>query len=314
MGIVLLRRHEIDDVLWDKAVDQSQKHLPYAYTWYLDQVSRKQWSALVENDYERVMPLVWNRKLFGIKQIYQPILTQQLGVFGQEVEQGHYDTFFRYIPNTFWRMNMGLNKLLDPKSKLKNNITTKINLVLHLNQPYENIQSGYSKSLKKRIKKAAQHQVVIESKNIDQLISIYKTNLSQKVRLEDKHYQTIAGVIKEAVNRERGKIYEVRDLEDGNRVCCMGFFLETTTRIINVFGASTSHGKDKYSMHLMLDQVIKTHAGEKEIFDFEGSEIPGVATFFRSFGSIEENFSFFQKDKLLGWIKWLNELKGRLLV
>ncbi len=53
----------------------------------------KQWDALVWNDYEAVMPLTWNRK-YGIAYLYQPFLTAQLGVFGNDITPQITGSFF----------------------------------------------------------------------------------------------------------------------------------------------------------------------------------------------------------------------------
>src|ERR1043165_4983232 len=81
-AIKILKRKEVDEQRWNAAVDAAVFSLPYAYTWYLDAVAEN-WDALVWNDYEAVMPLVWLRKL-GIKCLYQPYYCQQLGVFSAE--------------------------------------------------------------------------------------------------------------------------------------------------------------------------------------------------------------------------------------
>jgi hypothetical protein len=64
------------------AIARSFNGIVYAYSWYLDIVSPG-WDALVKDDYKSVMPLTW-RKKYGIKYLYQPFFTQQLGVFSSD--------------------------------------------------------------------------------------------------------------------------------------------------------------------------------------------------------------------------------------
>ncbi|MEM6725303.1 MAG: hypothetical protein AAF598_14780 [Bacteroidota bacterium] len=80
MEIRYLKRDEIDQLKWDSCVHYANNGQVYGYTWYLDNVA-EDWDGLVEGDYESVFPLVWNSKIFGIKQLYQPFLSQQLGLF-----------------------------------------------------------------------------------------------------------------------------------------------------------------------------------------------------------------------------------------
>src|SRR5210317_1567418 len=78
----LLKRKEIDVQKWDDLIAHSTAETIYPYSWYLDTVSEN-WSALVVDDYRFVMPVVWKKKA-GMKYIYQPFYTQQLGVFSRE--------------------------------------------------------------------------------------------------------------------------------------------------------------------------------------------------------------------------------------
>ncbi|HRF18349.1 MAG TPA: hypothetical protein PK977_09275 [Chitinophagaceae bacterium] len=63
-NIRYLTHREIDKAKWDYRVSSSSNGLIYAYSYYLDTMS-KNWDALVLNDYEAIMPLVWNKKNRG---------------------------------------------------------------------------------------------------------------------------------------------------------------------------------------------------------------------------------------------------------
>jgi hypothetical protein len=68
--IIYLERHEIDISKWDRCIVNAPNGLIYARSFYLDAMAEN-WSALVSDDYQYVMPLTWNKK-FGIKYLYQP--------------------------------------------------------------------------------------------------------------------------------------------------------------------------------------------------------------------------------------------------
>src|SRR5437016_14568872 len=73
------QHHQIDKKKWDDSIRRSVNGMVYAYSWYLDVVSPN-WNALIEGNYEAVFPLTW-RKKYGFYYLYQPLFTQQLGVF-----------------------------------------------------------------------------------------------------------------------------------------------------------------------------------------------------------------------------------------
>ena len=79
MPVHYITYQQIDKSKWDNCIDTAANGLVYGYSFYLDAMA-KHWDALVLDDYEAVMPLTW-RKKFGIRYLYQPAFTQQLGIF-----------------------------------------------------------------------------------------------------------------------------------------------------------------------------------------------------------------------------------------
>ena len=82
MKITYIHREAIDTEKWNDVIAQSPAETIFLYTWYLDTVAAN-WSALVVDDYRFIMPVVWKKKA-GLKYVYQPFYTQQLGVFSKE--------------------------------------------------------------------------------------------------------------------------------------------------------------------------------------------------------------------------------------
>ncbi|MGZ8544622.1 MAG: hypothetical protein ACXWV0_04965, partial [Flavisolibacter sp.] len=89
--IQYLEQSAINRTLWDQCIDKAGNGLVYAYSWYLDRMA-DHWDALVLNDYEMVMPLPCRRK-YGFYYLYQPFLTAQLGLFGNDVTEEALEKF-----------------------------------------------------------------------------------------------------------------------------------------------------------------------------------------------------------------------------
>ena len=113
-NILYLTHSEIDKTKWDACIDTAGNGLIYAYSFYLDHMANH-WNALVlskglhsENDYEAVMPLTWNKK-YGIRYLYQPFLTAQLGVFGKKIIEDQVSSFIKSIPASFRFIDISLN-------------------------------------------------------------------------------------------------------------------------------------------------------------------------------------------------------------
>ena len=94
--IQYLRHGQIDKTKWDACIESSPNGLVYGYSFYLDQMAGN-WEALVMGDYKTVMPLT-TRKKYGIQYLAQPFLVAQLGLFGNEIDAGLMEKFFRAIP------------------------------------------------------------------------------------------------------------------------------------------------------------------------------------------------------------------------
>jgi len=49
-------------------------------------------------------------------------------------------------------------------------------------------------------------------------------------------------------------------------------------------------GRNSGASHLMIDLFIQEHSERKLLLDFEGSDLEGIATFYRGFGATEEKY------------------------
>lgn len=254
------------------------------------------------------MPLPRNRKLFGIQQIYQPPLSQQLGVIGPQVDTALLWQFWKAIPTSFRLIQFSV--ALPPMplaTKQEWPGRQRTNLILPLDRPYTELQANYNKSLRKRLKKAGNHYQIQEAQDLGFLIRYYQEHIGQKAGLSTKDYQILERLFDQMMKRKMACIYQVQNAEA--EVDATGIFLITNQRIINVFGASNAAGRQHYAMHFLLDQVIQIHAAQDLLFDFEGSELPGVATFFQSFGAQAEPYFEFYQDRLPWMVKQMKAFK-----
>ncbi|HOY95389.1 MAG TPA: hypothetical protein PK509_06615 [Catalimonadaceae bacterium] len=62
-----------------------------------------------------------------------------------------------------------------------------------------------------------------------------------------------------------------------------------------LFSVTSARGFETDSLTRFFHEFILRHAGEDAVFDFEGSGIPGVHTFFKSLGAEEESYFVYRK-------------------
>lgn len=303
MKILYIKNQNINKTRWNATIANDPQGLPYAYSWYLDHATSRQWDALITPDYQYVMPLPWNGKIFGLKQIFAPLLTQQLGIAGPNLSEEVTINFLNSIPSKFKKIVFPLNQQIDHP-----NCRTKTNLVISLDNTYQKIQEGYKKNLIRGIRTAAKKTSINENLVIDNLLTFYQQTLKSQLHFSQKEWQQIRQLLMAATQHLETLMLEVRN-ENGQRLA-LGIFIITNKRIVYLMGCANAEGRKKFSSSFILDTVIKRYAGTDRIFDFEGSDIPGVYKFFKSFGSEEANISVYEKNELPWLVKKVMERRG----
>jgi hypothetical protein len=304
MEIKLLKRNEIETAKWNGCIHYSSNSRIYGYSWYLDNVA-DDWWGLVEGDYESVMPLVWNDKLLKTKQIYQPFLTQQLGLFSMNIcSKARIEFFLNAIPAEFRYVDMQLNFLNTDIAEFKNwKIELRTNFILDLKRPYEEIQKGYSNNLRRILKKQTEANLyaTTDLKPETFISQVREFHTAQKNNIPEAFYHTALRVIYNCLHRGQGTIFAIFDTE--KRLCAAAFIVFDSYRLVNVINFSTEIGKELNAMHFLFDGLIQNNANTLKIFDFEGSNIEGVARFYESFGAINQPYPRLKYNNLPWYLK-----------
>jgi hypothetical protein len=268
----------------------AQPALPYGYSWHLDVVTEGRWEALITPDYRYVLPLPYVRtyRLIGRKRYFQPLLTQQLGIFAQEdLTPAVQQAFLQAIPGDF---HLSLHEASPLLSEGPWTSEPRTNYLLDLSPSHDLLLKGYAKALRKRIRQARPHHELAEGRlSSGELVAFYRQMLNHKVGLQPRHYRLVQQAIEAALARQAGQIWSVHHAS--GELGAAGFFWQQRGRIVNAFGASSQVGYQAHSMQVLLDSLIARSAGQAGwYFDFEGSSIPSIAQFFASFGSQERMF------------------------
>jgi len=297
-----LSRKEIDDVKWDQLIAGSTAEILYPYSWYLDAVSDN-WSAMVEDDYRFVMPVVWRRKA-GIKYIYQPFYTQQLGVFSRDYVDPELIPVilkFLYKKFRFAGMNFNAKNLVGEEDPFI--VDDKSNYILHLDRAYSDLSRSFSTNARRNIHKSLEDSVTVD-KNLPVREMVRLKRENDTIKRSEYDYRWLESLLELILQRGAGKIYSVRT---GAEVSAAAFFAFSKTRAIYLLSASSQEGKEQRGMFRIVDAFIRDHEGSGLILDFEGSNIPSVARFFGGFGAQPEIYQGVSFSKLPGTLNKLRE-------
>ena len=257
----------------------------YAKSWYLNTVAEN-WDALVEGDYEQVFPLTW-RKKYGIYYLYQPVFTQQLGIFSKtRLNEEIVIQFIENIPAKFRFVEINLNtlnSLTNSKYKAKNWLNHELDLI----NSYENISRDFSTNLKRNISKSQKAGLTL-TKGVkpEEIIRIFRENRGKEIpTLNDGDYQKLNRLTYEGIYKGLITTYGV--YSQNNSLCAGVIFLKNTKKVIFLFSGLTEEGKELNAMAFLIDSFISEHAGQHLTLDFEGSNDINLARFYKSFGSVE---------------------------
>ena len=302
--VKILPAQDIDPLEWDQFIDSSLQANIYAQYWYLSTLT-PDWYAvhfLKNNHVIAVMPYITERKFFQ-SYINTPFAIQQLGLYTlneifpdideisrillQWLKQCAFISYRFNIFNTP-HLESGLEKL---------SLQKQITHLLSLNQSYDILYDNFSSNHRRNIKKAHKNGITIrEDNDIDTLIELFKRsreglsgiyNTLQFIQLKD--------IYRSGQHRNACKIYSARNAD--GKIIAGGLFLFYKQSIVYVFGASADEGRQTGAMTTVFDHLIRDHANQDLTLDFEGSQVPSLARFYRGFGGKEHSFLHLFSDK-----------------
>jgi hypothetical protein len=290
-----LKNTEIDKKRWDECISASVNRKIYAFSWYLDIVA-KGWDAVVMDNYLAVMPLP-NKKKFGLKQIYAPLYTQQLGIFYLDKEPAVED-FLTAIPMEFRFIQVKMNSR---NHQSKDASIDNKNYILSIANSYNEIKKNYNRNCSRNIKKAIDAGLKIrENLKEEEFIRFFKMHLKDQMELiTRKDLEILKELILVSLENKSGELIGIDDLN--GTLQAIGFFLKDNERITFVVCGSTKSGKKNQSMYMLVDYQIRKYAGKFELYDFMGSNLKGVAYFNSTFGSEAELYQTIKINRL-PWI------------
>jgi hypothetical protein len=300
--IKYVKHNEIDQQQWDICLDQCKNGLVYGYSWYLN-IAAPQWDALILNDYEAVMPLTHHTKLF-IAYLYQPYFTQQLGIFYRtNLSHETILNFIHAIPAKFKFIDINLNEHNEiPRNLFK--VKKRKNYLLNLQYTHQALAGGYDEHCKRNIKKAKKNNLLIQPIDIALAVAFYqkyKGDASQQ--LDNSDYQRLVQIL---VAAEHRKLVIARGVYNAQmELLAVGIFVILKGRMIYLLGGASEQGRETRSMYLLFDDLILHFSEHPMVLDFEGSEIPGIARFFKGFGAQKKSYYKLRINRLPWIVRWL---------
>lgn len=275
--VQLLARNNLDLQRWDEAVSRA----PYGLSWWLDAVTGGNWYGVVLDDYRTVMPLPVSRSFGPLKFVNGAPFTQHQGPFG-DFDDDDIRLMLRAIPRHWYVRKLCLYPAVTETAVAKAwKLTQRTNHELSLQPDGKKLRSSYRTDLRRKLRDFPTAELR-EWKVMD-FLAFYQKHVGPKHQLDDAGFAVLKALTTTARKHNAGKCYHLVG-GDGNVIAAI-FHVHHGNRIFNLFAASSPQGYRVHGMARLLDGVIQANAASDLILDFEGSDLPGVAMFFRSFGA-----------------------------
>ncbi len=291
--LVLLKRSQIDEIKWNRAIGSSSGATLYGFVSSLDLLAGD-WDALVWGDYSFVMPLPF-RKKFGIRYVYTPLFIQRLDIFGGDCSNEMRQVFMTGVKAycKYFDMNVAF-------AFTGNEVHThkRVNFVLSLEPGYDVIAASYQKEAKRSIQKAvSRHCIFTNDVTPAEVVGLYRQVYGKKVSGSINDYHNMHAFAKHVAASGNLVSCGVKHGLSGELLFGALFFI-SGRRIYYLLGAPTEKGRYARAGYFMIDAIIREYAGKNYQLDFEGSDIPGVAAFYRKFNPEEETYYRLHYNKL----------------
>ncbi len=271
-------RKYIDRHKWNTCIESSAFYVPYARFEYLEAISQGSWGALIENDYTAVFPLVYRRKWGIIPYIYQPYFCQQLGLFGNP--QQDLQAFIQAIPWYFMRVHLNINSSFGVPLGARElpNLVKK-----HPHSP----KTDFNKDALKNIARLQTHEVFYtQTKDIALVMKVYADAWGEKAALKwPNDYKAFESA---CLSLQSENLIYACLAHRKQELLGAAIFLIGRKRLHYVCAAPTARGREIGIMHGIVLHAME-HFPDCDL-DFEGSQIPSVATFYKKFNPINEAY------------------------
>ena len=298
-AIRYLKRSEVNASKWDACMDISLNGLIYGYTFYLDQMA-KNWDALVLGDYEAIMPVTWNKK-WGIRYLYQPPFTQQLGIFsGKQLTQSLIGQFIDELQFHFRFGEIFLNH-----GNRHPVLGNRSNFIVPLKSGYEELFSHYKPDAVRNIRRARKFSLIYgQDVQPATALNVYKTQYAERfTHVKNSDFHRFEQLCDIAV--QKGELVLRGTFGPGKNLLATAVLLRKNKRLYLIQSTTLAEGRKVEANYHLIDQILREFGGTDFLLDFEGSDIPGIAHFYKNFGGIDEPYFFYRFNRLPLLIRWL---------
>ncbi len=288
--------HTVEQDKWDRCIAKHPNGLIYSRYDYLDNICDN-WHGMVIGDYEAVMPLPW-RKKYGFRYFYTPPFIQQLGLTG-DIEHLDLEILTRKIRQFAWYGDLMLN-FSNAAFAEAVKARQKTNFIITLKNGYDKIRESYSYDLKQTLQTIQAGLIYTHDYDYLSAITAYQKNYASRMpHISEDCFSRFALLCRQFFQEGNCMARSVRN--EKGAILSNVLLLKDSKRIYHLINTTITEGRQMHSNHLLLDQLLRELSGRDLLFDFEGSELEGVKTFYKKFGGYSQPYFHYSRNFLKGY-------------
>lgn len=261
MNIRYIPFEEIDKVKWNSCVHYAVNSEVSGYYWWL-KAAVKEWDALVEGDYESVLPLFYKNDIWGRKTLYQPDLIGRVGIQSIHIlSRTRIMEILNRIPN-LTSVQMTLNEMNVIPPDFTSPAFQKKGWRILLNKSLENIrnyyQDGILKAIGDELPEGYFFQMMMKP---EEIVNFAKKN-NQLPYEEHATLRILYNLL------HRGTLVSTVILDDEKKPVALLTFTYHLKKIKVLLSVQNQKGKSLCAIHRMYDHVFNLHQNKPMMFEF----------------------------------------------
>lgn len=288
MPIRLIKRADLELPRYNGCVHYAINTHISGYAWYLDTVARE-WDALVEDNYESVLPLIPGKSRWGRPVIQHPNTMPPLGIFSVNMmTPRRVNAFFDAIPKVYKKGDFLFQRKLN---KWPEGVTSTPveNYELSLQPSFEQLEQQFSPELLAAQQKARAAGLIADGNLKPETIADFYEKYGPKVRkahLREQRKHAQLRVMYNALHRGLGMATGVRH-PDG-QLLAANFLLFGQHRMSLLNPAASPEGEALGALAMSWEVLLKSQAGKPLWLDFNG-QLPAQAV---SLNAVRSDWAF----------------------
>jgi len=309
MSVVAKTRKMLDTEKWDELMENCSTGTILTASWYIDILSNHNWLAYISVDdhtgqWLAAIPVFLSNKMQNVFS-RQPLLSKYWGVHVRQkatvvngaYEQIHFEKaqmallLEKALNVAVFDYFSGINPVYVPEYQWQNvSLGTRFTYTIDLGRGIEQIRTEYAKTVRKKTNKLRQdgfvNRLAINSKDLEEmLVANIKAG---KNLIPANAIEPLKKLSKKAYEKDSGFFLSTYSAE--NELAAAGFFLYNKRYTHFISGYVHPKFRQQNAMNLLVDGALNRACGLSQKFDFFGSSIESIESFFRSFGSVPEPY------------------------